>query len=153
MKYITDSGEMDWGDDGCLSSWITEFSHEKNDYFLNYRMMWNEMSGDIYRYEIGNLVVDIPSDMYIMIGDVYGNLDWVTSEEMINRSVDLVVINKDFKQWSLKQPKFVEVMSMELYWPRTKNIIPVVTGDSVLIFSEKDIYTKTQDMNITDLLV
>lgn len=154
MHYITDTDIMlNWGERGCLNSWITEYSHEKNDYFLNYRIMWNEISGEVYRYKIGSVEIDIPADIYVMIGDVYGSLDWVSSEEMINRSVDLVVLDPEFKTWTLKTPEFIGVVDKTVYWPRTKNIIPLVADNNVLILSEKDVYSKTQDMNILDLLV
>lgn len=154
MNYITDTDKiLNWSDRDCLSSWVMEFSHEKNDYFLNYRMMWNEVVGDIFTFNIGGELVDLPAGFHVMIGDVYGEVDWISSDEMVNRNVDIVIITKTLDNWSLKPAKFVSVKSGSVLWPKTKNIIPMISTKNVLIVSDKDIYTKTLDLNITDLLV
>lgn len=154
MNYITDVGsDLNWMSRDCLNSWVLEFSHEKNDYFLNYRMMWKEVIGEIYRFNIGGNVVSIPSGFHMMIGDVYGSIDWISADEVVSRKVDVVILDKEHKVWTLKHPKFISVDTGSVYWPNTKNIIPMVSGENVLIVADKDLYTKTQEINIIDLLV
>lgn len=154
MNYMTDTDKViDWRGDECLGSWILEYSHEKNDYFLNYRMLWNEIDSEIHVYKIGNSIIEIPSDFHIMIGDIYGELDWISSDELINRSVDVVILDREQKNWTLKKASFVAVKQGTVYWPKTKNIIPMNIDEKILIMSDKDVYNRTKLMNIVDLLV
>lgn len=46
MKFFVNGREDTvWSDQSCRTGYILEFSFEKDDYFMNYRPIWKEVTG------------------------------------------------------------------------------------------------------------
>lgn len=152
MNYFNDEGQMQWDD--CKSSWVLEYSPDKRDYFLNFRMMWNQVSGDVYHFNVSQgKSVSIPSGFYLLIGDVYGELDWILIDELIGRPIETALLSEDLNAWSLRILEFESVSQEQIYWPQTKNIIPMCRQGNVILVSDKDQYNKTKNDIINILTV
>lgn len=154
MRYITDvENSVSWTDKSVIGNWITEYSYEKNDYFMNYRIMWNEVSGDMYVYRIGKDIIEIPTTFNIMIGDVYGNVDWIPVEELMNRNLDIVVLDTEFRNVSIQNATYITTKKGSVYWPSTPNVIPMQVGDKVVVLTEKDVYAKSVGTTMYDMVM
>lgn len=152
--YLFDEKEgMDWKDVSCKSSWVLEFSSDKDDYFLNFRPVWKEYTGQIFTFDTGKEKVDVPTGFWLMIGDVYGAIDWVMVDELIGRPLEAVVMASSLNQWSLRTLTLVDMYEDTIYWPQTKNVLPVGRNDSVLMLSDKDAHHKTKDFLITSFML
>lgn len=153
MKYITDSGHDSWLSDVNRTGWVTEFSLEKEDYFLNYRLSWKHVSGTFNHFKVGDAVISIPSGFFVLVTEPFGDLDWVQSDELVGRSLDLFVANKDMTAWSPTPAKFFKQTKEQVAWPSSKNIIPMMSGDLVVLLSEKDLYNKMNGITAYNLTV
>lgn len=153
MKFLTDKTPIPWDKKGTLGGWLLEFSFEKDDYYLNYRMAWKQVSGILYHFRIGNDELVIPSNFFVMIADVFGELDWIQSDELVSREADILLLDEQQHNWTLRPAEFVRESEGIIYWPTSKNLIPMLTGKNVVVFSEKDVYTKMVDMTISNMIV
>lgn len=152
MFYFNDEGLASW--DECASGWLLEYSPEKSDYFLNFRMMWHQVNGEVFNFTISQgKQVSIPSGFYVMIGDVYGEIDWILVDELIGRPIEIVILSEDLKAWSLRVLEFDSVNQKTLYWPQTNNVIPLCNNENVILVSNKDQYHKTKNDIINALTV
>lgn len=154
MHYLNETAAgLDWFSPKCTNNHIFEYSLDRQDYFLNYRMIWREVDADFYEMVIGNQTFFLPSGFYVMIGDVFGELDWIMIDEMIGRDLECVILSPGLETWSLHTPKLKNVSEKRMFWPKTTNIIPVRSGDRVLMISDKDFYHKTKDLIINSLVM
>lgn len=140
MKYITENDDLiAWDEPNFSHNWILEYSIEKEDYFLNWWMVWQEMSGDFYKVEIAGNIVSIPSGLYVLIGDMDGTLDWIVIDEAIGRDVELVTLNNALTRWNLNPMKVIGGEEKSVNYPKTRNILPMsIGGDSLIFVSDKD---------------
>lgn len=153
MKYITEEGHDSWFAETQISGWLTEFSLEKEDYFLNYRLSWKRISGTFYHFRVGDAVVSIPTGFYVLVTEPFGDLDWVQSDELITRELDLFVSNPELNAWTPVPARFFRQTEETIVWPSSKNIIPMVTGDITVLLSEKDMYNKMNGLTAYNLIV
>lgn len=156
MRLFNDAQGIEWTDPACRGKYVLEFCPEplqEADYFLNLRPIWKEVTGTVYEFETGKGRIEIPSGFYVMIGDVYGVLDWVMVDEMIGRPIDVVILNPEMDQWSLRPLDLVGASEQVVYWPQTRNVLPVQREENVLILSDKDFHHKTRDMLVTEFTV
>jgi hypothetical protein len=155
MNYLSDEKTIDWCSLDCTDSWLLEFSPDKSDYFLNYRLMWNKIYSQVFTFNVNNQAqIQIPSGFFVLIGDVYGVLDWIMVDEMIGRPIETIILSEDQHAWSLRVLEFDSVEDKEFYWPNTKNIIPMSNGDGhVIMISDKDQHHKTKNEIINSFIV
>lgn len=154
MFYLNETDEgIDWFSPSCPNNNILEYSTDKEDYFLNYRMIWKEVEADFYEMAMGPDVFYIPSGFFVLIGDVFGELDWIMSDELIGRDLDCVILTPELTAWSLHQPILRDMIPNTMYWPNTKNIVPVRSGKSVILLADKDFYHKTKNDLVSALIV
>lgn len=155
MRYLNAEGVgADWTSPDCPNSWVMEYSLDKGDYFCNFRMMWSSIVGKCFEFRVStNKTIKIPSGFYVLIGDVYGEIDWIMADELIGRSVEIVLFSDNLEHWKLEVPELVGVEEINAYWPRTKNIIPLSSQGNVVLLSDKDQYQKTKNEIVTSLVV
>lgn len=136
-----------------------EYSIPDTDFFLkkSFNFIKSETPVRWYTLDIGGFKVELPSSLYIMLADVYTNdVDWIRVEELIGRDLTtaLYLNTLDASEWSV-QPILVDGVSAEernFMFPKTKNLIPVMVGDSRMVFvADKDYYIKTKKINFTCL--
>lgn len=136
---------------------LYSLSLEHDDYFLNYHASWDMITTDLYQFKVSDRAVSVvPSGFYLMVADIYGALDWILIDEAIGRPVDALVISKDMKSWSLCPLDLVGCEVGTIYWPMTKNAIPVsqsAAGDNIFILSKSDQYSATKDRSVDMVVV
>lgn len=133
-----------------------EFSVEKEDYFYNLRFVWEEITGPVYTFKLNDgSILNLPSGVYVIICDEYGVIDWIMVDEIIGRSIDVMVLSKDFKSWSLERLKLVKLNEdVDYFLPNTTNSIPICNekGNRNVIISRTDQYSHTRD-KLVDIFV
>ena len=143
MKYI---GEKDKpvpaSEESSIQERILEFSHEKLDYFLNYKTYWELIEGTMYNLKVGNSQFVIPLSHYIMIGDEFGETDWILVDELVSRGLDVTMLDIELKKWYNLLPTVVSVEMKSFFWPNTKHIIPIQDNGHVVLVADKDQYQK-----------
>jgi hypothetical protein len=112
-------------DENCCSKFFYEFNMEKLDYFYVYKAIWDSFSTMNYHFDVGGANICIPSGMYVMISDEYGDIDWIPVDEIIGRDIDLLVINSKYSGWEVIRPRLFDSKSDTVFIPNTKGVIPV----------------------------
>jgi len=136
-------------DDSCVNERIMEFSCDKLDFFLTHKIMWDEIRGDVYDVKVGDGVFSVPSGHFVMIGDDYGDFDWIMIDEMFGRPLLTVsTFDMALKNWNIMPLQAQNVHDEVVYWPTTKNIIPIQSNNTVILVSEKDQHLKMQRYQI-----
>lgn len=155
MQYITvdSSNGPNWKSKKCCENPLFEFSLDKEDYFLNVRLVWRELSGKFYTFKLGNREFKIPSGFYVLIGDYGGHLDWICVDELIDLPVEIVVLSASFKEWRVEEPQLVNVEEDIAFWPSTDNVVPMEVNNRAIILSDKDRYQKTKSFYVDSFLV
>lgn len=144
---------VDAYDEDSINCMIFEFKPKEEDYLLRQFVTWDVIKAKIFKMKIGNSVFSIPSSFYIMIGDSYGELDWMMVDEMINREVDCVSLDGKMETWDLHQPELVDVREEVVHWPMTQNIIPCESNRNVILLSRKDQFHMTKNFLIDSFLL
>lgn len=134
--------------------YLFELDIEESDYMYHRRLCWDHFRGDVYKFDIGNTKIEIPSTFYIMITDEYGEIDWIPVDEIIDRDIDVVTVDKDFSAWRMERLVLIDQLVAQDYaFPQTKNAIPISTdGKRCVIIAKADKHTETGDKRI-DMVV
>lgn len=121
---------------------IFELKLEDNDadYVLNRNYIWEDFRGDVFVFKMGNTVISIPSSMYIIIGDEMGVVDWIQVDELIDREIDVVVLDREFSGWRLEKLELIDHKTSQHYaLPRTSNALPITDdGKNCIVMSKRD---------------
>lgn len=154
MDYISDNEDgRSWREKTTPGNWILEYALDKEDYFLNYRISWKEIETDIFRFIIGPQTIEIPSGFYVMICDEVGDIDWILVDEIISRPLQIGCLSRKQDAWKPMEPRLDWVDYGTIFWPQTKNVIPVYNNSCGVVLSEKDSYRSTKDSSINMFLV
>lgn len=149
MNYIGENDAyVDAFKENCIEHRIMEFNVDKKDFFLVNKIIWDSIKCSFYDVEIGGGVFSIPAGHFIMIGDEYGDIDWIVIDELFSRSLSVACFDMDFRNWSVSDVRVSDVYSGEIFWPNTKHIIPIQSNGVTILLSEKDQHHKTQDQQI-----
>lgn len=154
MSFISGGNEpLDAFDPESINHQFFELKLSEMDYFLNFRINWDVISTPLFEMAIGGSLFYIPSDFHVMIADVYGNVDWIPVNEMIDREVEVAVFDPSFETWRLDHPRLTnKVTDKEFHWPMTKNVVPILSSNNVILLSQKDHYHKTKHYLIDSFL-
>lgn len=134
---------------------IYEFSVQKEDYFYNLRMSWENITSPAYELRFGNSVIVVPSGLYVVLCDESGVIDWVLVDEVIGRDMSIMLLSPNMKSWSIQTPVLVEYHEeYEYYLPKTENALPITNqnNDGVIVVSRADQYSLTKD-KLVDIFV
>lgn len=150
MKYIGERNqEVSSSDPTCAEERIFEFSVTKKDFFLGYKGSWDIIVGDVFEFIVKGAVYLVPSKQHIVIGDEYGDIDFIEVDEAFNRPIDFVQLDKDMMNWSIGHPTLVNFHhDMEVFWPMSKNIIPIQDKEKIILVSDRDHYGKFKDEQV-----
>lgn len=133
-----------------------EFSVEKEDYFYNLRFVWEEITGVVYSFKMNDgTILNLPSGVYVIICDEYGVIDWIMVDEIVGRTVDVMILSRDFKSWSIERLKLVQYHEdIDYFLPNTSNALPISNelGNKNVIISRTDQYSHTRD-KLVDIFV
>lgn len=157
FNYLTEEKHLIACDDrDILRTHFYEFSLEKDDYFLQRKVLWDSVVTNFYEFCFGDgTTISIPSNYYVLIADVYGEVDWICVDELINRPIEVLILNDSLSSWTLE---VLEVTGMTkpkpFYWSATKNAVPVTNsnGKKVIILSTYDQYKATMDLDISSFV-
>lgn len=128
---------------------LYEFDPKKEDYMLKQFVVWDHVDVDFFTLVTDNGVeFYLPSGYYVFAGSESGDVDWILTDELIDRDIEVFVINKEFNNWSLQNLSLTHVTDQEFYYPDTKNPVPMtdMTGDYTVIVSSIDQYHKLKNM-------
>lgn len=148
-----DMSPVDATKEDCINGMLFEFKTKEEDYMLRYFINWDIVSARIFHMKIGNNIFSIPSSFHVMIGDLYGEVDWMMVDEMINREVECVTFDSELESWSIDPPELIDVSEEKIYWPMTQNIIPCESDSRIILMSKKDQYHMTKNFLIDSFLV
>lgn len=148
MKYLNGNDQpVDATKQENLSQRIFEFCLKKEDYFLNYFMNWDRVSGDVYTVRIGDHTFEIGAGLYIFIGTEETS-DWCIIEELIGRDIQVFTTTPKLTTWRFENLSLVDVnQPTEYYFPQTRNPMPVVSndGEKIIMVSVVDQYRSTNN--------
>lgn len=158
MYYMSEEGRYPWDSPETKQKKIYEFSIDKSDYFMNFRMVWKKIEGDFYTFRLGKDFINIPAGFHVMVGDEEGSIDWILVDELVGRDIDILTLSQNFGTWGLEKPSIVTVSKKTVFWPTTKNIVPLCfncarVSNSVIILSDKDRWQSMKDVAIGNMLV
>jgi|AntDeeMinimDraft_6_1070357.scaffolds.fasta_scaffold00625_13 hypothetical protein len=150
MKYVGEKDAVvDSTDPVCIDQRIFEFSTIRKDFFLGYKGVWDILTGDVYRFELGGSVYAVPSGHHVVIGDEYGDIDFILIDEVFNRPIELIQLDYAMMNWVVHYPKLIGYeKDVELYWPMTKNIIPIQDNGRLILVTDRDLYTKFKNLQV-----
>lgn len=148
-----DMSPIDAFAEDCINEMLFEYKTKEEDYMLRYFMNWDVVKARVFTMRIGSSVFDIPSSFHVMIGDSYGEVDWMMVDEMINREVECVTLGRELETWHLNQPILEDAQDRKFHWPMTQGIIPCESGGRVILLSRKDQYHMTKNLLIDSFLV
>lgn len=142
MNYVGENAAIVAAKDyDSMMSRIFEFHTEKLDFYLNVKLMWDVIDGMMIDLAVGGGIFSIPSGMYVMIGDEYGEVDWIKVDELIARpDLTVATLDVEFANWGCASASASNVHDGEIYWPSSKHIIPIQSNSIVILVSEKDQY-------------
>lgn len=139
-----------------LRTYFFEYNLSESDYYLYRKLQWDIVTTTMYQFKMSDgVTIGIPSNYYVMVGDVYGEVDWVLVDEIIGRDIELLIIKKGFNGWTLDNIEPVGMTEKyKFYWPLTKNPVPIMTdsGDRSVIVSTYDQYKMTRDKSVDEFV-
>lgn len=150
MRYIDQNDNPVNGfEESCVERQLFVFDIEKEDYFLKHFFVWDMVHTEFFTVDIGGGIFKIPSGTYLLCGCVGGSQDWILIDEIIGRPIDVFVLGKGFRGWSLCPVVLQAHESSACYIPMAKHPLPIsdVTGKKVVLTSQIDVYSKTKDMD------
>ena len=156
MMYISseNSVKIPFSDENCCSQFFYEFSMEKLDYFYVLKPIWDSFATQNYYFLIAGAKICVPSGLYVMICDEYGDLDWIPVDEIIGRDISLLVINDKFNGWDHVKPELLEAKSDTVYIPSTKSVLPLTDSKNskMILVCRTDQYKNTTGLFADDFL-
>lgn len=133
-----------------------EYVIKEKDFFLTWSSAWQKIRGAAYELCIGKESIVLPANYYLMIGDVYGELDWIKVDEIIGRQFEAFVMSNRFDQdaWQIESVQITDhhddYVSM---FPQTRNPVPVLVGDrKAILVSPVDLYNKMSQYIFNDVV-
>lgn len=151
MKWIGASETYDAKSQDVFGERIFEFDLKRHDYFLTFHPTWDRVVCS-YNFKIGRHNYHIPSGVWVLIGFIAGETDWILSDELINMDVDVVTLSDNLDSIRLYKPKFEGMSTHMIYTPRTKNILPMCdeSGSRCILFGRKDLYHQLKDVELQE---
>lgn len=137
-------------DEHSAGEFVYELDLSTKDYMLNRSLMWDHFRDDVYVFQIGNKILNIPATMYILISDEYGTVDWIHVEEIIDRDITVVTLDREFTSWQLHKLELLDQKTSEVYsLPKTSNALPISTdGDCFVVISKSDQHNLTEGAGV-----
>lgn len=146
MFYLREQHPPLWaGDKAVMDQQFYEFDVKKEDYFLKQFISWDRISTDIYTMQTDRgQEFYVPAGFYVFVGSEDGSVDWVLSDELVDRDIETFVISAEFNRWELKVMRVTAITPHFFYYPFTKNPVPItnMNANEVIIISSVDQYHK-----------
>lgn len=161
MNYMAeDNSPISAYDPECVNHKIFSYrpykkGSKEEDFFLGSMSYWENLTGMVYTVSIGGNPFDIASGLFVMIGDEYGDFDWIEIEELIGRTqLTVMTFDPSFRQWNISPMNVLDAKDdQSLLWPspldeKAKGIIPIISNNTVILVSEKDQHSKMQHYQV-----
>lgn len=159
MKYITIGDNntiqtLDARGDECTEQRIFQFSPRECDYFLNYETVWATYLTD-FLFKIGEYRISLPSSVYVYCAADSESSDWVLTDELLGRDFTVLLMDLEFKRWSVETIELIDKSEKLVNMPSTKNILPIAenTGTKCILMSLVDPTRMTKNFDMTDYLI
>lgn len=154
--FIGENEFFNADDSDTVGKHLYEFNIERDDYFYMMRLIWDEILVDVYEFSLDTKnTVMIPSGMYILIADEFGQVDWISVDEIVNRDIEVLVLSKNFSSWTLKSLKLKDMHeNSTIFLPNTKNPMPISNenGQQILIVSKTDQFKNTVNKTVNNFI-
>lgn len=159
MKYITINGQneleaFDARDVECTERRQFQFVPRECDYFLNYETMWATYLTD-FLFKVGNYKISLPSSVYIYCAADSESSDWVLTDELIGRDFTVLLLDLEFKKFTIETIELIDTDERLVHMPATKNIIPVAenSGTKCILMALNDPTRSTKNFDMTDYMI
>ena len=141
-------------DESVIEKPTYEYSYKENDYFLKHHTAWDCAVVE-YLISINGYQYMLPSGMYLLVGEIYGDQDWVYIDELIGREIEVFQTDTEFSELSFGKVELLDSVDVEVFYPQCKQIIPIadMTGEKVIMVSKSDHYHNLKNGSIYDMLV
>lgn len=140
----------------CVNHHHWEYHVESKDFFLEWKPSWQCIKGPSFVFQIGKNRVRVPASYYIMIGDVYGEIDWIKVDETVGRQFEAFIMMGDLESdtWQIESMTVVDFLDDdENMYPHTKNPVPVALGDDkTVLVSPVDLYNRMSQYIFNDII-
>lgn len=155
FQYLGEGSFPNSSNELCTTDHFYYFNMDKHEYLYRAYSDWDITTTDMFEIQLDDRTFYIPSNYYVLIGGVHGEVDWICIDEAIGRPIDILVFDNEFRSWKLTKLNVTNVMSKcKFYWPFTKHSIPTVStdGKSVVLLSTIDQHKNTRD-HLVDIFI
>lgn len=137
-------------------TYFWSFDLDKEDFFLKQSDIWYNMQSSGYKVRVLGSEIIIPSNFYIIIGDIEGGLDCITPDEITGRQFEAFTFrsNLDAGAWSLEPIEICGYVDDHKFaFPVVNNPVPVLANPShCLLVSGTDVYNKLKNLSLADII-
>lgn len=140
-------------EDDVVNAFYWEYDIKNKDFFLSSSPTWKKVSSPAYKVTVGKHSTYIPTDYHVMIGDITGELDWTTVDEMIAREFEVFCFTTNLQEWQILPIEVSDYVSEYTYRvPNNTSPIPITVGDRAILVSERDLYHRTKEFIFNDII-
>lgn len=155
MKLLGEDYQALENDQSIVKKYFWMYDIKQRDFFLQRKRNWQQIQSEAYRLVINKSYVDIPVNYYILIGSVYGDLDWIKVDELMGRDFEAFVMSNTLETgtWQIESIQIASYIETMFMYPKTKNPMPVVVGNNhCILISPIDLYNKTSNFIFNDII-
>lgn len=147
--------KIPFSDQRCCTQFFYEFNMEKLDYFYVYKPVWHSFSTMNYQFLVDGVEICIPSGMYVLISDEYGDIDWIVVDEIIGRNIEFLVLNGKMTEWQNIKPVLQNCEDIPVHVPSSKHVLPLTDKNSsrIILICRSDQFKNTIGLTADDFLV
>ena len=143
-------------DPQSIGEYTSEFNMQQEDWMLKQHIIWDSIKSDVFHFRLGKWKFQIPSGVYLFTGCPSGSMDWIISDEIIGREIEIFIMPPSFTSWSLEIPVLESVQhNAKFFAPSTKN--PTAMMDNsvyrCIVTSVNDQYHKMKNKYYNTLFV
>ena len=157
MKFLTTNDRsIDANDPSSIGEYVYEYDVEKEDWMLRQRVLWDKIISDVYTFRLGSYRFKIPSGIYIYTGDYGGCMDWIISDEIIGRDLEVYIMPTSLTSWNLEKPVLESVTTdATFFMPSVKTPLAYVdqSGTKTIFASVNDQYHAMKNNSFSTMFV
>jgi len=156
--YLIDKNfdKIEFEKDLFVDFWNFDFSQEA--FMLEKSVSHWEMDTDTCDIQVGNHIVTLPVNFFIVIGDYETGLDCIKPEEIVGREFDVLTIGSKMEResWELEPMKVVGFTHQDkvlIPHHKKKCMYPVYLSDKKFILvAVKDIFHSIKTYGFNDII-
>lgn len=143
-------------DPQSIGDYTIEFNMQQEDWMLKQHIIWDSIKSDVFHFRLGKWKFQIPSGVYLFTGCPSGSMDWIISDEIIGREIEIFIMPPSFTSWSLEIPVLESVQhDVKFFAPSTKNPTAMMDNAALrcVVTSVNDQYHKMKNKDYNTMFV